>query len=187
MKTRHLLAALCLLTLPAFGASSDDYYRQGMVAINRGDEVAARRAFTEALRLNPSHANARYQLNKLPEMRDTLTQRKKTAELSSVKLPEVTFSGASLQEALEALNHMIEKESGKEDKAKAIVPNFMIQDPSGKLAEREVDLRLKNVPAKAVLDYLLQQAGATVRYDEHATVIRPASAAAKQSEANADE
>lgn len=177
MKTRSILAILTLAALPALGETADEFYRQGMAAIKRGDETAARRAFNEALRVSPGHPNARYQLNQLSSMKDQLTKTRKERELASVKLPEVNFSRVSLAEALEALNHMIEAESGKEDKEKAITPNFMVQDPSGQLGEREVSLQLKNIPAKAALDYILQQASATVRYDEHATVVRPAGGA----------
>ena len=73
---------------------------------------------------------------------------------------------ASLQEALDSMNLIISKES-KDD----VTPNFVIQDPKNLLADRKITLNLKNMPAKAVLKYCLDQTGAKARYDEHAVVI----------------
>ena len=52
-------------------------------------------------------------------------------------------------------------------------PNFIIQDPQNKLANAKITLNLKNLPASAVIKYLLTQANARARYDEHAVVIEP--------------
>jgi hypothetical protein len=49
----------------------------------------------------------------------------------------------------------------------------MIQDPSSKLADSQVTLMVKNVPAKAAFDMILQQAGAVAKYEEHAIVVKP--------------
>jgi hypothetical protein len=65
---------------------------------------------------------------------------------------------------------MTEKASGE----KKYAPNFMVQDPTGKLDSQTLTLKLKGVPAKAVLDMVLSQVGAKARYDEHAVVITPA-------------
>jgi hypothetical protein len=52
-----------------------------------------------------------------------------------------------------------------------ITPNFIIQDPKGKLADKTISMQLKNVPAKAILDYIHSQANTQARFDEHAVVI----------------
>lgn len=51
--------------------------------------------------------------------------------------------------------------------------NFILQDPKNALAEAKITLVLKNTPARGVLQYLLAQANAKARYDEHAIVIMP--------------
>jgi hypothetical protein len=49
----------------------------------------------------------------------------------------------------------------------------MVQDPGDKLADQTVTLQVKNVPAKAVLDMMLNQTGAVAKFEEHAIIIRP--------------
>ena len=56
---------------------------------------------------------------------------------------------------------------------KKFSPNFMIQDPDKKLGEQLVTLQVKAVPAKAVFEMLLQQAGAVAKYEEHAIIVKP--------------
>jgi hypothetical protein len=85
-----------------------------------------------------------------------------------VPIPVFQLDGASVQEALAALGSSIEKESKG-----GITPNFVIEDPAGKLADKKLSVQLKAVPAKAVLDYLLVEANAKARFDEHAVVIIP--------------
>jgi hypothetical protein len=60
-----------------------------------------------------------------------------------------------------------EKSDGK------FAPNFMVQDPSNKFAETTVTLMVKNVPANAVLDMMLKQAGGIAKYEQHAIIIKP--------------
>jgi hypothetical protein len=54
-----------------------------------------------------------------------------------------------------------------------VMTNFILQDPKNALAEAKITLVLKNTPARGVLQYLLAQANAKARYDEHAIVIMP--------------
>jgi hypothetical protein len=145
-----------------------------MEAVEKGDVAGARTAFTEALRLKPDHAYARYQLGQLTENQGQLVAKRRSSQLTSIKLPEVNMDAVTLSEALEVLNHMVAEQSKKADPKSEYSPNFIIRDPKNELGEREVTLRLKNVPAKVALDYLLEQAGGVARFDEHATVIRPA-------------
>ncbi|MCU0796478.1 MAG: hypothetical protein MUF31_11135 [Akkermansiaceae bacterium] len=174
MKTTHLLAILALTITPALADKADDAYRKGMRAIAAGDVTAARSAFNEALKLRPNHPYARYQLSQLDQDTGQITARKKASELAAVRLPNVDLKDVPLSDAIIALNQMVEEASAKQyGKDKALTPNFNIQDPKGELGKKEVTLQLKNVPAKTALDYILQQAGARVRFDEFATVIVP--------------
>lgn len=175
MKIIVILFALLASSLPLLADEADQLYRLGMAAMQEGKPEAAEAAFRKALQLRPAHAQARYQLGQLPAQAETLKARRRAAELGEVKLPVIEFSGVTLNEALAAMGQMVETESAKtRGEDKALTPNFMVQDPSGTLGSKEVTLRLKNVPAKVALDYLLQSVGATARYDQHATVIRPA-------------
>lgn len=178
MKTRLLLLSAALFSLtaaPVCAQSADDYYRQGVAAMKRGEVQAARSAFSKALRAQPDHAYARYQLGQLEGQSENLAAKRRESELAAVRLEEVNFSEVELSEALRALGAMVEGATSgdDEDDEEGRIVNFMIQDSSGKLGDREVSLRMKNVPAKVALEYLLQQVNATARYDEHAIVIRP--------------
>lgn len=171
-----------LMIAPVYGQSANDYYRQGVAAMERGEVHAARSAFTKALRVQPDHAYARYQLGQLEGQTENLKAKRRESELAAVRLEKVNFSEVELSEALRALGVMVEDATagdGEEDDAGGRIVNFMIQDSSGKLGDREVSLRMKNVPAKVALDYLLQQVNATARYDEHAIVIRPRGGASR--------
>lgn len=177
MKTPAILLSLALAAVPALADQADQYYRLGMSAIQQGKPEAAEAAFKKALKIRPNHAQARYQLGQLPTQADAIKAKRRASDLAQIQLPSIDFREVTVNEALTALNKMVEEESAKKNgEDKALVPNFMVQDPKGELGDKEVTLRLKNVPAKTALDYLLQQVGATVRYDEHATVVRPASA-----------
>lgn len=175
MKLRSfpLLAILfSLATLPLAAQSADDAYKRGMSAMNSGDVEIARKSFSEALRIDPNHAHARYQLGVLKQQEGQLVGKKRANQLAAVTLDKVDFSRVTLSEALQGLDQLIaDQQSESKD---PFTPNFMIQNGSSDLGEREVTIRLRGVPAKTALDYLLQQAGATARYDKHATVIRPA-------------
>lgn len=175
MKRFIILATSALFsTLPLLGDQADEAYKQGMAAVAKGDVNGARTAFKRTLQLKPNHAYARFQLGKLEANKGDLISKRRNAELAAVKLPAVEFDKVTLSEGLQALGMLVEKEAAKSDPEKEYNPNFMIRDPKKELGEREVSLRLKNVPATVALKYLLEQAGATVRYDEHATVISPA-------------
>ena len=153
-------------TAPA--PSADAYYRQGQAAEKAGDPAAARKAYQEALRLNPRHANATYAMGQLKLNADAISSRGREQKFGAVVVPEFKLADAELQEALDALGVVVERESKK-----TVAPNFIIQDPKSQLASTKLNLNLKSMPAKAVLKYVLDQANAKARYDEHAIVIMP--------------
>ena len=81
-------------------------------------------------------------------------------------MPIFQLNDAGLQEALDALGRIVEKESKEE-----IALNFIIEDPQQKLADRRITLDLKGMPAKAVMNHMMNQSGTKARYDEHAVVV----------------
>jgi tetratricopeptide (TPR) repeat protein len=164
MKIRVLMLAV-LAVLPVRADTAANLYKQGMTAIEEGDVRAAELAFKEVLRLQPTNANARYQLGQLKQNQDSIAARGRSRQLAQYK---IDFNKTEVSEALTALGMLIEKKSeGK------FAPNFMIKDPSNKLGDREVTLQVKKVPASAALDMILQQAGASARFEKHAIVVVP--------------
>ena len=146
-------------------------YAKGLAAEKAGDPTTARAAYTQALQLNPKHANARYKLGEIKRNAGAIAARGREAKFGQVTIAQIQLEAAPLSEALDALRLAIEKAStGKDD---ATLPNFIIEDPNGVLANAKVSLQLKGVPARGVLDSILTQSGAKPRFDEHAVVILP--------------
>jgi tetratricopeptide (TPR) repeat protein len=145
---------------------AEAFYRQGQAAEKAGDPATARTAYTAALQANPKHANARYSLGELKITSATLAARGREAKFGAVVVPEFKLDGASLQESLDALRIIVEKSSKEQ-----VTPNFVIQDTKSQLAAAKISLNLKAMPAKAVLQYLMDSASAKSRFDEHAIVI----------------
>jgi tetratricopeptide (TPR) repeat protein len=143
-------------------------YRKGQAAEQAGDPEAARKAYADALKANPNHAHARYSMGQLKINGPALAAKGREMQFGAVMVPELKLDEAPLKDSLEALQVIVEKQS--KDK---VTPNFILQDPKGNLAGVKITLVLKNTPAKAVLHYMLDQAGAKARHDEHAIVISP--------------
>ena len=143
-------------------------YNTGMTAVKRGDAARAKASFQLVLQLQPGHGPARHQLNRLQLNIKQVLEKQRVARFKTTKLEQVDLKDASLQEALEALNFLTAKATDKK-----FTPNFIVQDPAGKLAKKQVNLNMRNIPLAAALKYVLGQTGARARYDEHATVIRP--------------
>ena len=176
MKSTTLKVVGVLMTLACGGLASaentgteaDQWYRQGLRAMEEGRVQTARECFHATLRLRPNDMNARYQLKQLNLRKGSLLARKRELQLKAVTVPAVDFDQVNLAEALDALNAVVEKASkGK------FVPNFIVQDPNGVLEERRFSLKLGQVPATVVLEYALENTGATARFDEHAIVVKP--------------
>lgn len=148
--------------------SAEALYRQGIAAEKAGDPAAARKAYTEALRAQPQHPHARYRLEQLKLTAPKIAAKGYEARIGSVVVPELKLDNASLGESLDALAAIIRKQS-----ADQVSPNFIVQDPGQRLQGAKISLNLKNLPAKAALQYLLDQAGAKANYDEHAVVVTP--------------
>ena len=174
MKTRLFLLSCALLAAPVSFAepipkpSPEVFYQKGLKAVEAGDVSSAKANFEQALQLDPNHANARYQLAELSRNAPRVAAKGREGKLAAVIIPQLQFSAADLSDALTALGQMVEKESKG-----AVSLNFIIDDPQAKLANQKVTLSLKNIPAKAALDYILTQVGAKARFDEHAVVVSP--------------
>ncbi len=153
---------------PATPPNADALYQQGLLAVQQGDVARARQCFVGVLRLRPHDPNAIYQIGELNGRGEELAAKGREFRLSKIILRQVGFENSTLGECLAALSKLVENSAGAAD-----CPNFVIQDATGKLAAKPITLHLRNVPAKAALDYLLEQTDATARFEEHAIVIRP--------------
>lgn len=148
--------------------TAEALYRQGQAAEKAGDPAAAQKAYSAALKANPNHANARYSLGQLKLTSGAIAAKGREAKFGAVMIPEFKLDAATLQESLDALRIFVEKQSKDQ-----VTPNFVIQDPKNQFAATKISLNLRLMPAKAVLQYLLEQSGAKARFDEHAIVISP--------------
>ncbi len=142
--------------------------------MNDGEIEAARAAFTEILSIQPNHGHARYQLSQLKSNHSRILLSRRKALFKKTKIAKIDFEEAPLSEVLETLDYLTAKSTDKK-----FTPNFIIQDSKGVLKQAKVTLALSNIPLAAALKYSLEQAGASVRYDAHATIITPLSRVGK--------
>jgi len=176
MKTLKALMAIGLsLTTSSFADDLKEkahkiqsLYNSGLVAMQQGKEAEARSAFTDVLKLQPGHGHARYQLTQLTANVAKVNLRKREALFATTILKEINFNKATLAETLEALDLF-----AAEATEKKFTPNFVVQDPTGKLDEKTITLKMTNVPLSGILKYVTELTGTTIRYDAHATVFRP--------------
>lgn len=163
-------AVACALVAPAFAQSpaqqAVSQYQKGQAAEKAGDPAAAKQHYTQALKLDPNNADARFSIGQLKLNSAAIAAQGREAKFGSVMIPVFQLDGATLPEALEALSLIIEKQSKEQ-----VTPNFVIEDPKNVLADRKISINLKNMPAKGVMKYLMDQTGAKTRFDEHAVVI----------------
>ncbi|MEO5715918.1 MAG: tetratricopeptide repeat protein [Luteolibacter sp.] len=150
------------------GQLAQTLYQKGQAAEKAGDPVAAKEHYTQALKADPNNANARYSIGQLKLTSGTIAAQGREAKFGAVMIPVFQLDGASLQEALDALSLIIEKQSKD-----TVTPNFVLEDPKGLLASQKISLNLKNMPSKAVMKYVMDTANAKARYDEHAVVVSP--------------
>jgi tetratricopeptide (TPR) repeat protein len=160
--------ALAETTPPTPAQQAEAYYARGIGAEKAGDLEGARAAYTKALQADPNHANCRFRLNQLKIDGPAIAAKGREAKFNKVLIPSIQLDGATLQESLDALAIMINKESKG-----GLAANFLVQDPQKKLGTAKISLNLKNIPASAAMKYILTQVNAKARYDEHAVVIEP--------------
>lgn len=148
-------------------ARAQGFYLEGKAAEKAGDPAAAIAAYQKAVALNPNHANARYSLGQIRINAAGIKSAAKEKEIGDIMVPVYQLEEATLREAIDALGLVIEKQSDGE-----VIPNFIIEDHQGKFSDMRISIQLRNVPVRAVLQYLLTQTGSRARYDEHAVVIQ---------------
>jgi hypothetical protein len=167
MKPITLILTTAVLSVSAFAAEKSSY-QQGLDAVKAGNPEEAKMFFAKALKENPNNAHARVQLDEVTKNSASIAAKGREAKFGKVMLDKVALDKASLEESLELLSTMVTKKTNNE-----IAPNFILEDPKGSLADRKITLQVTGLPAKAVLQYILDQAGAKARFDEHAIVIQP--------------
>ena len=153
---------------PSPARLAESLYLKGVAAEKAGDPSAAHQAYAAALKANPNHANARFSIGQLKLNSGAITAKAREGKFGAVMIPEFKLDEATLQEALAALQTLIEKQSKGQ-----VTPNFVIQDAKNQLAAVKISLNLKAMPSKAVMKYLMDQSAAKARYDEHAVVVTP--------------
>lgn len=170
MKTLVALIAFGFtsISLPAqtAGRQAEAYYQQGMLAEKAGKPDEALAAYKKALDLYPKHPHARYRAGQVKILAPSIKADATEAKIGAVVIPVYQIEDATVSEAIELLSIAMDKATdGK------IAPNFIIEDPKEKLANTQISMQLKNIPVKAVLEYIHSQANTRARYDEHAVVI----------------
>ncbi|WP_411826244.1 hypothetical protein [Luteolibacter sp. AS25] len=172
MKTLIILCIGALMAPVAYSQTNlekaEAYYKQGLTAESAGNADKALASYKAAVLLNPQHANARYRLEQTKINKSAITATGTKARINSVTIPSFVVEDASLSESIELLGVLIEKQT-----AGKIAPNFIIEDPQGKLSNKTVNLEVKNVPVGALLNFIHGQTDSKARYDPHAVVIRP--------------
>ena len=166
------------LTLTCSGIAQDKqktelnaaaWYKKGLAALKVGKPEEAKVAFENVLKLKPGYSPAKYQLSRIPELNARAKLARRKALFANTLITEINFNDATLKEALEALDIYAVKASKEK-----LTPNFVIRDPKGKIKDKTVTLKMKNIPASVALKYILEGVGAAATFDEHATVIAPA-------------
>lgn len=172
MKTLIALIIVAFAAPTAYSQSAarqaEAYYQKGIIAERSGKPDAALEAYNAAVKINPQHANARYRAGQVKIHANSIRSGATEAKIGAVVIPVYQIEGASLQEAIDALS--IGMDAATDGK---ISPNFIIKDPKDKLAEKRINLNLKNIPVSALLRYIHGIAGTKARYDRHAVVITP--------------
>lgn len=100
-------------------------------------------------------------------------------KLDSLVLPVVDMDGVQLREAIDFLRQQSRTldtyEPNPERKGVAFVIELGNSDPARtkQIESTPFDLKLRNVPLRKVLEYIMQATRTKARVDEHAVVIRP--------------
>lgn len=168
---KHLTLLLSLaLAGSAFAEkiTASDLFRQGEAALAKGDIDSATAAYTKALQLDPSHGDSKFRLLSMKNLNATARVKLRQEKLASITLKSVTLEDLTLEESLEALGAMVAKATNN-----TFDPNFVVEDPDKRMAESNVNIRLRNIPASVALKYILSQSKAKDSWDEHVITVRP--------------
>ncbi len=166
---KHKLLVLSLALASNLSAqSAADHFAKGEAALKAGNILAAKASYQAALKIDPSHGNAKFRLLSMKNLSANAQLKARKAQLKQIILPQVLFEDLTLEESLEALGVMIERASGE-----AVIPNFVINDPSDSISKNKVNINLRNIPASVALQYVTQQAKAREVWQAHVISIRP--------------
>lgn len=170
MKTLSIIALFCAASPLALAenptTNAEAFYQKGLAAEKAGKPDEARAAYLAALKLRPDHANARYRAGQMKIHGESIKSAATEEKIGSVIIPIYRLENDTVKDAIDLLSIAMEKATdGK------IAPNFIIEDPKNRLADARVTMNLKNIPVKAILQYLHSQTNTKARYDEHAVVI----------------
>lgn len=144
------------------------YYKIAEQAFLAGDKEKTAKALKQALAINPKHGPSYALAIKLKKSGKVFKVKEREAQFGSVMLPVIDFQDEPLSEALRMLSTLVEEKSNQ-----TVFPNFVIQDKTSTLKDKPITLNMKNVPAKVVLDYLMNMAHASAKFEEYATTIKP--------------
>lgn len=148
-------------------AAADKAFKQGIEALNNDNPELAKARFHAAISHQHNHTAARQQLRLLNKKADDPQAKNLKKRLQSVTIEEFDLTNDRFEDAINFIAQQVEAKDGKP-------LNFVINDPTGKLREKKITLKLSKIPANIALDYCLKTSGASARYQAHAIVIRPA-------------
>lgn len=146
----------------------EQYYRIAEKAYSDGDLVKTQQALQRSLALNPNHGPSYALAIKTRQNRSKFGIQARKRELSKVILPEIDFKDLPFEDALRDLSDLIDSTSEG-----VVTPNLVLIDKNNAVKSKPITLSMKQVPATVVLDYVLNIAGATAKYDQYAITIRP--------------
>ncbi len=146
----------------------ESFYGIAVKAFENGNMKVAREAINSALALNGRHAHS-IALAKQMKLRgnySVLKRRKRIFE--SIIIPLIDVSEVSLKDALGDLAKSVETQSkGK------VIPNFVIHDKKQKFKNVSINMKLKNVPAGEILNYILRSSGAKSDFGKYTITVAP--------------
>jgi hypothetical protein len=142
------------------------HYTAGVLAVNRGDVTKAEKEFRAVLQLEPQNPHARFQLSQLMLNRTKIAATHRQLSMRQTVIADVDYVDATVSESLETLTVQVKKAT--KDK---FAPNFIIKDPQGKLKDKTVTLKLANIPASQVIEYIASSTGCKITYEEHAILV----------------
>lgn len=144
------------------------FYKQAEQAYKDGDVKGAKSALRNVFAIDRSHGPAYALALKLKGNGNDFKIKARQRQLAAVILPIVDFGEMPLSDALRFFSKLVEETS--KDK---VIPNFVIHDKNNTLKDIPVTLKMKNVPANVVLEYLMNLSNATAKFDQYAISIKP--------------
>jgi hypothetical protein len=154
-------------------------YHQAIAERDAGKLVAAETRAKSLLRMRPGDPYVRRLVVDIQNRRRELRQTPQWQRaLQQIIVPEVNIEGASLAEVLDYIRVKAEEGSGGRG-----APSFVVR--SKEAGEREITLKLKNVPLSEVLRYAGDLGDVRFSYEKYAIVANDTRRAVAKSEESA--